>query len=337
VAASTSREGKTVVEAAGLQVAPEAGAAPLNEPFDLVMSAGDRIGIVGQNGIGKTTFVRAILDAFEGQTSRVAKGSITVGKNTRTAYLDQARQGLDDDKSVFDDVKGEGGSTVVSLGSGQMDLRSYLELFLFDGQAQRQNVGSLSGGERARVALAKTLRQGANLLVFDEPTNDLDLATLAALEELLSSYEGSVLVVTHDRAFLDRVATAILAFDRGTDDGIATVTRYAGGYTDYVLQRGERVTRSIPPPPAQAAAPAPKTKAKSGLTYGERLELEGIVDAIDQAEKKVAAVETLLADPTLYSKRGTEVAALQSKLEEAKQAAAALVKRWEDLEAKKGI
>jgi ATP-binding cassette subfamily F protein uup len=335
VAASTSREGKTVVEAAGLQVAPEPGAAPLNLPFDLVMSAGDRMGIVGPNGVGKTTLVRAVLDAFEGGTSRVAKGSIKVGKNTRVAYLDQAREGLDADKSVFDDVKGEGGSTAVNLGSEQMDLRSYLELFLFDGQAQRQKVGSLSGGERARVALAKTLRQGANMLVFDEPTNDLDLATLAALEDLLSSYEGSVLVVTHDRAFLDRVATAILAFDRGPEDAIATVTRYAGGYTDYVLQRGERVTKSIPPPSVQAPAPPPR-KAKSGLTYAERLELEGIVDAIDRAEKTVAEVEALLADPELYAKRGTEVAALQARLEEAKHAAAALVKRWEELEAKRG-
>jgi ATP-binding cassette subfamily F protein uup len=336
VAASTSREGKTVLEAAGLQVAPERGAAPLNQPFDLVMSAGDRIGIVGPNGVGKTTLVRAVLDAFEGESSRVARGSIKVGKNTRAAYLDQARQGLDDDKSVFDDVKGEGGSTAVDLGSEQMDLRSYLELFLFDGQAQRQKVGSLSGGERARVALAKTLRQGANMLVFDEPTNDLDLATLAALEELLSSYEGSVLVVTHDRAFLDRVATGILAFDRGPDDAVATVTRYAGGYTDYVLQRGERATKSIPPPSVQAPAPPPK-KAKSGLTYAERLELEGIVDAIDQAEKKVAEVEALLADPTLYAKRGTEVAALQARLAETKAAAATLVKRWEELEARKEI
>ena len=178
----------------------------------------------------------------------VAAGAIVVGKNTRTAYLDQARAKLDDDKSIFDDVRGEGGGTVVNLGirgMESMDLRSYLELFLFDGQKQRQKVGSLSGGERARVALAKVLREGANLLMFDEPTNDLDLPTLAALEEMLTGYEGSVLVVTHDRAFLDRVATAILAFEVDpSGSGPARVVRYAGGYEDYIAQRGDRRPRT---------------------------------------------------------------------------------------------
>jgi ATP-binding cassette subfamily F protein uup len=334
--ASTAREGKTVLEAKDLVVAPAPDGQPLNAPFDLIVSAGDRLGIVGPNGVGKTTFVRAALDACEGASTRVLGGSITVGKNTRVAYLDQARQGLDDDKTVFDDVRGEGGGTSVQLGAEQMDLRSYLELFLFDGHSQRQKVGSLSGGERARVALAKTLRQGANLLVFDEPTNDLDLATLAALEELLSTYPGSVLVVTHDRAFLDRVATAILAFDRGPEDAVATVTRYAGGYGDYVVQRGERVAKApAPPAPASAITP-PKAKGKGGLTYAERIELESIVDAIDAAEKRVGEVEALLADPDLYAKRGSEVAGLQARLAKAKADAAALVSRWEELEAKKG-
>jgi ATP-binding cassette subfamily F protein uup len=336
VTAAAAREGKTILELKSLVLAAAPGAPPLNAPFDLIVRSGDRIGIVGPNGVGKTTLIRAILG------SRVAAGDVVVGKNTRVAYLDQARAGLDDSKSIFDDVRGEGGSTTVHLGlRGQetMDLRSYLELFLFDGAKQRQKVGSLSGGERARVALAKVLREGANLLLFDEPTNDLDLPTLGALESMLVDYEGSVVVVTHDRAFLDRVATAILAFERDPAGAPARVTRYAGGWQDYVMQK-ERAEaereRAAAPGPAAAAPAAPKPKPKGGLTYAERLELEGILDRIDAAEKRVSEVEAKLADPELYAKRGTEVAGLQAELAAAKDDAAKLVARWEALEQKKG-
>ncbi len=320
------------------------------------MPAGERIGVVGPNGVGKTTLMRAILaaadEARRGErlagTPEVVAGAIVVGKNTRTAYLDQARARLDDDKSIFDDVRGEGGGTVVNLGirgMESMDLRSYLELFLFDGQKQRQKVGALSGGERARVALAKVLREGANLLMFDEPTNDLDLPTLAALEDMLTGFEGSVLVVTHDRAFLDGVATAILAFEVDPDGGPPRVVRYAGGYQDYIAQRGDR---RAPRAPSQKSAPAVKSasdastgdrarkgKAGGGLTHAERVELETIVDAVDAADRKVAEVEALLADPLLYSQRGGEVAGLQARLAAARDEAARLARRWEALEAKR--
>jgi ATP-binding cassette subfamily F protein uup len=344
VTAASARQGKTILELRGVQVAPAEGAPALNAPLDLIVGAGDRIGIVGPNGAGKTTLVRAILAACEAarrreSSPRVLAGEIVVGKNTRVAYLDQARAGLDDTKSIFDDVRGEGGGTVVELGvrgRESMDLRSYLELLLFDGQKQRQKVGSLSGGERARVALAKVLREGANLLVFDEPTNDLDLQTLSALEDLLEGYEGSVIVVTHDRAFLDRVATAILAFETGPGgEGPAKVTRYAGGYQDYVAQRGRRPVATEPPPPA-AGAPQKTRSRGAGLTYGERLELEGILDRIEAAEKGVASVESELADPSLYAARGGEVADLQGRLAAARAEAARLVSRWEALEARKG-
>ena len=340
VTAVAGREGKTILELHALTLTPQAGVPALNAPFDLILSSGDRLGIVGPNGVGKTTLLRAVLGE-----PLVASGAIVRGKNTRVAYLDQARAALDDDKSIFDDVRGEGGANVVHLGvrgHEVMELRSYLEMFLFDGAKQRQKVGSLSGGERARVALAKVLREGANLLVFDEPTNDLDLPTLAALEDLLVEFEGSVLVVTHDRAFLDGVATGILAFERPASGGPAKVTRYAGGYQDYLAQR-ERASApkaaggkaSAPPVLAREASAAPAPKGKSTLTYAERLELEGIVDRVDAAERLVVEVEARLADPTLYSQRGREVAPLQAKLASAKADAAALVARWEALEAKK--
>jgi len=320
------------------------------------MTAGERIGIVGPNGAGKTTLLRAILEAAdrsEGRTqsakpSALAAGEILVGKNTRIAYLDQARAGLHDDKSVFDEVRGEHGSTVVNLGvrgRTSMELRSYLELFLFEPSKQRQSVGALSGGERARVALAKVLRDGANLLVFDEPTNDLDLPTLAALGELLEGYDGSVLVVTHDRAFLDRVATGILAFEsqetqssgRGPS-GLATVTRYAGGYQDYLAQRGRRPAVALRTSRAQSAGPGPaearSEKSRGGLTLGERLELDRIIQVIEQAEAEVSRLEALLADPTLYSTRGHEVGGLQARANDARSQAARLLARWEVLEKK---
>jgi len=336
VTAAAAREGKTILELYAAQVAAAPGLPPLNRAFDLILSSGDRIGIVGPNGVGKTTLLRAIL----GEPLVVA-GEIVRGKNTRVAYLDQARAGLDDGKSVFDDVRGEGGANVVHLGvrgRETMELRSYLELFLFDASKQRQKVGSLSGGERARVALAKVLRQGANMLVFDEPTNDLDLPTLSALEELLEGFEGSVLVVTHDRAFLDHVATAILAFEVDPAGGPAKVTRYAGGYQDYLAQRGERralEAEAAAPVPSQPQPATPKNKSKSGLTYAEKLELEGIMDRIDAAEKDVAQIEALLGDPSLYAQRGHEVAGLQARLAAAKSHAATLVERWETLEAKR--
>jgi ATP-binding cassette subfamily F protein uup len=223
-------------------------------------------------------------------------------------------------------------------GMESMDLRSYLELFLFDPHKQRQKVGSLSGGERARVALAKVLREGANLLVFDEPTNDLDLPTLSALEEMLTNYDGSCIVVTHDRAFLDRTATAILAFEPSPGGGPAKVTRYAGGYEDYIAQRGKRPTTpppAAPPPPAAATVAKKAPKAKSDLTFAERRELETIVEAVDAADRRVTELEAKLADPTLYAKRAHEVAPLQEQLTGARAEATRLAKRWELLESKK--
>src|SRR6185436_4995530 len=172
----------------------------------------------------------------------------------------------------------------VDIGGQSIEVRAYLERFLFDPYKQRQPVGSLSGGERARVALAKLLSRGANLVMLDEPTNDLDVATLGALEELLTEFDGCAIVVTHDRWFLNRVATSVLAFE-----GEGKVVRYAGGYDAYREQRARAEEAAppekAPPPPPKEKPAAPKTR---GVTYAERLELDGIVDKIEAAEHVVS-------------------------------------------------
>src|SRR5262249_13770212 len=208
----------------------------------LILTSGERLGVVGRSGTGKTTLLRAILGEIAPWT-----GQIVLGKNTRIAYFDQNREGLDDDASIFDNVADH--RSRIDVGGQTLEVRAYLERFLFDPYKQRQPVGSLSGGERARVALAKLLSRGTNLVMLDEPTNDLDVATLGALEELLTEFEGCAIVVTHDRWFLNRVATSVLAFE-----GEGKVIRYAGGYDAYREQRARAEEAS---PPAEKAAPPP--------------------------------------------------------------------------------
>ncbi len=331
--AQVTRTGKTILELRGVVLA--AGERTLTEPIDLFVAAGERIGIVGPNGVGKTTLLRAILDQQKPQ-----RGEAVVGKNTRIAYLDQAREDLDDDKSIYDDVRGEHGSTVVKIGEETINLGTWLENFLFDPSKQRQKVASLSGGERARVALAKMLRSGSNLLLFDEPTNDLDLPTLSSLEEMLIEWPGSAIVVTHDRAFLDRVATSTLAFERGPD-GIARVEKHGGGWSDYVAHKAElRATAAVEVATARAKAASEAPKKKKGLSWNEQKELDGLLEKIDEAEAAVKRLEAQLADPTLYVARPGDgrvplTKELTKELEAARAEVAKRLARWEALEAKR--
>ncbi|MFO7563323.1 MAG: ABC-F family ATP-binding cassette domain-containing protein [Enhygromyxa sp.] len=312
--------GRTILDAEELAV--EVGGRRLIEGFELHLSKGERLGIVGPNGCGKTSLLRVLTGELP-----PAAGEVRLGKRTQIAFLQQSRGGLDDDASVFDNV-GEGGTRVV-LGDTELDLRSYLERFLFDSHAQRQKVGTLSGGERARVALAKTLRSGANLVILDEPTNDLDVMTLTALEEALIDYPGAVLVVTHDRWFLDRIATGLLVFERGR------VERHAGGWADLLERRKHAAreesiaeARKTAPAPAQASAKPDKRK----LTYAEELELEGLLDRVDEAEQAVAALEAELADEGFYERSVAEQQQFFARLEAARAEAAARAERWTELE-----
>jgi len=237
------RTGRTILDLIDLTV--ELGQKTLIDDLTLRLVTGDRIGIVGPNGAGKTSLLRVVTGELQ-----PTAGQVVLGEKTRIALFDQARAALVDDWTVVENVaEREGahrsGAGVVTIGDQTIEMRSYLEHFLFDSHKQRQTVGSLSGGERARVALAKVLKSGANLLMLDEPTNDLDTQTLSALEELLETWPGAALVVSHDRWFLDRVATSILAFE---------------GDGRVILYPGQRQL----PPFSVARSPTPSASSSTG-------------------------------------------------------------------------
>jgi ABC transport system ATP-binding/permease protein len=325
--AEASITGKTLVELRNVSV--EIGERLLVKDLDLTILAGERIGIVGRNGTGKTTLIRTILGELN-----AARGEVVLGKNTKVGYFDQHRSGLDEDASVYDNVAATGNK--IELGGQPIEIRSFLERFAFDPHAQRQPVRSLSGGERARVALARMLADKHGLLILDEPTNDLDLVTLSALEEMLTEYSGSALVVTHDRWFLDRVATSLLVFE-----GQGKVVRYAGGYSDYLQQKAandaakeEQARAVVESKNIAKEKPVVKNAKTKGLTWAEQREFDTILERIDEAEREVAQCEKALSDPALYASRASEVPAMTRKLDEAKARAAALMARWEELEQK---
>ena len=322
---STKRSGRTVIDFEDLHV--EVAGRMLVDGLTMSLIPGERIGIVGENGCGKTSLLRTILGDLA-----PASGEVRIGKNSRITYLGQKREGLDEDATVMENVAG--GRSKISIGERVMDARAYLERFLFFGESQQQPVSSLSGGEKARVLLAKLLLQPTNVLVLDEPTNDLDVSTLAALEEMLVELDGTALVVTHDRWFLDRVATSILAFE-----GDGRVVRYPGGYTSYRSLRraasGSTDADRSPAPAEASSTSGPSKPKKKGLTYGERLELEGMVEKIDASEAAVAGLEAKLAAPGLYDDGGGAAAKLVAEHAAAQQALEALMERWELLETKR--
>ena len=236
--AGSGRLGKTILELD--DVCADLGGRRLIDHLSLRLVKGARVGIVGPNGAGKTTLLRLVTGELT-----PTSGTVTRGLQTKLAYFDQARTTLRDDWTVFDNVaerehSDKTGGGTVTIGERVLGMRAYLELFMFDGAALRRKVSALSGGERARVALALALKTGANVLLLDEPTNDLDMDTLGSLEDLIETWPGCVLVVSHDRWFLDRVATSILAFEGG-EGGQAQgkMQLYAGNWESYREQKRE--------------------------------------------------------------------------------------------------
>ena len=341
---NVARLGKTILDLE--EVGVTLGGRELISNLTLRLVPGERIGIVGRNGVGKTTLLRLLTGELE-----ATRGVVKLGANTKVAIFDQARAVLEEDWTVYDNVAGhkgalETGGGQVDLGKEKVDLRVYLEGFLFDSHKQRQKVSSLSGGERARVSLAKVLREGKNLLLLDEPTNDLDVATLSALEDLLEGWPGCAIVVSHDRAFLDNVATGILAFE-----GDGRVTQYQGNYSTYKTLKSEATARAqkADSQAAKAVREAGEVKRASGksvpppsvrppakaLSYSERVELDGLLDKIGAAEAGVEKLVAALADPDLYTKRSGDPLALRDREAKARAEVARLTARWEELEARR--
>lgn len=328
--AAAPKSGKKVIDAKGLSKAFDGKTIVSN--FSLTVQRGDRVAFVGPNGVGKTTVLKMLMGEVAAD-----EGQVDLGTNLLPAIFDQSRAQLDPNMSLWDSLTGDPSMRV----SGQADqimvrgqpkhVVGYLKEFLFDEAQARAPVRSLSGGEKARLLLAKIMARESNLLVLDEPTNDLDVETLDLLQELLDTYDGTVLLVSHDRDFLDRVAATTIAME---GDGKATV--YAGGWSDYQAQR-----KPTDVPVQKAAVKKAKSDARSadkpkeaGLSYTEKHRLEKLPTIIDRLEAEIAKLEEFMSDPDLYTREPLKFQKATDALVERQNALAAAEEEWLMLEDK---
>lgn len=298
---------------------------PIIRDFSKTVLRGDRIGIIGPNGCGKSTLLQLMLGQLKPD-----QGRVDLGTKLETAYFDQMRGQLEPEKSVLDNLAG--GSDKVVINGQPKHVMSYLQDFLFSPNRVRQPVNALSGGERNRLMLAKLFAQPANLLVLDEPTNDLDMETLDLLEELLMDFDGTLLLVSHDRDFIDHVVTSTIVFE-----GDARVSEYVGGYTEWQRHKESAIHK-------QAAdqnkakeknnrAAQAISKAKKKKSYKEQRELEALPALIESLETDIESLQLALADPELYRDAPEKVAEYKATLEDKEAALSDAYERWEILEA----
>ncbi len=310
------RSGRMVIEVKNLDYAYEN--LPIIRDFTFTLMRGDKVGIIGPNGCGKTTLLRLLLKELEPQT-----GSIRHGVRLEVAYFDQLRAQLDETKTLQENVV-EKGDTVTVNGKPR-HIIAYLQDFLFTPTQARAPITALSGGERNRLLLAKLFTRPSNVLVLDEPTNDLDVETLELLEAMLVDYQGTILLVSHDRTFLDNVATATLVFE-----GQGRVQEYVGGYEDWMKQRAPEKEAAPEKPKKekpQSAATGPRK-----LTFKEQRELEALPGLIEALEIEKQDLFSSLSDPELYKTAGQDVARLQTRLDELEAELEVAYNRWELLE-----
>ena len=286
-----------------------------------LIQRGDKVGILGPNGCGKTTLLRLLLGQLTPDS-----GHIKLGTNLDIAHFDQHRAGIDDNLSVMDNVAG--GRSAITINGQSRHIIGYLQDFLFSPKRARAPVTALSGGERNRLLLAKLFTRPANLLVMDEPTNDLDVETLELLEEQLVQYDGTLLLVSHDRAFIDNVVTSTLVFE-----GNAQVNEYVGGYSDWLRQRPQpRPESSAPKPAPPAATTQAKATPAPRLTSAQRKELRALPDQIEAIEARIADIEATLAAPGFYEQAPARVREVTAKLASAEAELETAMARWEALE-----
>ena len=316
--------GKVVAEVDEVGFAYQDGE-PLIKDFSTLVLRGDKIGIMGPNGSGKTTLLKILLGGLEPKS-----GSIRLGANLEIAYFDQMREELDYDKTVQENLA-EGQDTLV-VGGRQRHVISYLKDFLFTSDRVHSPVRVLSGGERNRLLLAKLFAKPANLLVLDEPTNDLDRDTLLLLENLLVEFEGTVLLVSHDRQFLNNVVAGTLVLEGG-----GRVGEYAGGYDDWLAQRAAAPSaeQAKAPKPAKAKKRPPQERPRK-LSFNQKRELAELPQRIEALEREQAELHQRVSDPDLYAKGGKEAAAISARLEELERELEEVFSRWEELEAIEG-
>ncbi len=296
--ASGPKSGRKVIEAVGLT--KTFGDTTIVKDFSLTVQRGDRVAFVGPNGVGKTTLIHMLMGEIDPD-----EGTVKLGTNLVPAVFDQTRAQLNEDLSLWENLTGDpemrvsGKADQIMVRGAPKHVVGYLKEFLFDERQARAPVRSLSGGEKARLLLARIMARESNLLVLDEPTNDLDVETLDLLQDLLGEYDGTVLLISHDRDFLDRVASTTIAME-----GRGRATVYAGGWSDYRTQRGDTGpdTATSKPAPKQVSKPVSAPKPKSGLSFTEKHRLEELPAEIDRLTAEIAKLEQLMADPELFTR-----------------------------------
>jgi ABC transport system ATP-binding/permease protein len=319
LAQEAERSGKLVIDAEGLSYAYEQKM--VFTDFQTVITRGDKIGVIGPNGCGKSTLLKVLL----GQSAPVS-GRVRHGTRLEPAYFDQMRTQLDENRSLQDNIAD--GSDKVIIDGRQRHIIGYLKDFLFEPDRARSPVRVLSGGERNRLLLAKLFAKPANLLVLDEPTNDLDLETLELLEDLLVAFQGTILLVSHDRAFLDNVVTSTLVFE-----GEGRIAEYVGGYADWQRQRAADTPRKPEKKSDRPGKSSHRVKPRPRkLSYHEVRELEHLPGVIERLEKEQASLFETLADPAFYQSEGGAIAVARTRLAEVETELAQTYGRWEELD-----
>jgi ATP-binding cassette subfamily F protein uup len=319
-AQEAERSGRLVAEARDVRFSR--GEKQIITDFSTTITRGDRVGLIGPNGSGKTTLLRILLGELAPDS-----GTIRLGTGLEVAYFDQLREQLDPERTVFESIAD--GADFVEIGGNRKHVSGYLQDFLFSADRHRTPIRALSGGERNRLLLARLFTRTFNLLVLDEPTNDLDIETLDLLEELLLEFSGTLLIVSHDRAFLDNVVTSTLVLEGG-----GRVGEYVGGYTDWVRQRrlAEPVARpAVPAPARRAPVPAAKMNKPRKLTFKETKELADLPDRIDALERERDTLYASLSDSALV-RDGAAMSAAKARLAALEREIGAAVERWEALE-----